>query len=189
MKLALAAAVLVVGCDARAQGSGSGSGSASAPAAPPAAQSPRPVVIPAGWVPLPEVADAGLAAAKDAARGRVTVVRSWGEPSLGCFATVVEIAGTRAEHAARIAESFRATLATDAQIEGWTFTDGPAAETTATLTRGAMKGSVRGRFAIDAAGVPSAAFAACFYNERDPARCQAACTGLLASLESPKVQP
>jgi hypothetical protein len=179
VKLALAALVMVVGCDARAQSA----------APPPPAQSPRPLAIPAGWVPLQHVADAGMVAAKNAARGRVTVVRAWGEPSLGCFATLVEIAGTRSEHAARIAETFRATLAVDTQVDGWTFTDGPAAEATATLRRGAMKGAVRGRFAIDAAGVPSAAFAACFHNERDPARCQAACTGLLASLESPKVQP
>jgi hypothetical protein len=179
VKLALAAAVAgaVLGCEARAQDAGPGPDQTSVQ-----------VAIPAGWTPLPTVVEAGLAAAAEA-RGRPLGVRAWGEPSLGCFATIVRVTGTRAEHVARVAEQFRATLALDTQIEGWTFTDGPAAEASATIARGVLRGALRGRFATDAAGLPHGAFAACFYNERDPARCQAACTGLLASLEPPKVSP
>jgi hypothetical protein len=186
VKLALAVACALVGCDARAQSGGS----AAPPAPTPATASPVPVTVPPGWVPLPAVGDAGLAAAADAARTRPIAVRTFGEPSLGCFVTIVEITGTRDEHAARVAETFRATLATTGQVDGWTYTDGPTAELSATVVRGGMRGAVRGRLATDAtSGVPHGAFAACFYNERDPARCQAACTGLLASLESPRVSP
>lgn len=181
MKVAVIACA-VVACDARAQGADV----APAPAPP---QSTVPVTIPAGWAPLPGVAEAGLAAANKAARTRATVVRSWGDASLGCFATVVEVTGARDEQAARVAESFRTTLAATAQIDSWTFTDGPAAEMTATVARNALRGSVRGWLVIDPTGVPHGAFAACFYNEREPARCQTACTALLASLESPKVSP
>jgi hypothetical protein len=179
VKLAAALTCALVGCDARAQSGVPGSATPLVP-----------VTIPPGWIPLPAMSDAGTAAAADAARTRPIAVRTFGEPSLGCFVTIVEITGTREEHAARVAETFRATLATTSQIDGWTFTDGPTAELSATVVRGAMRGAVRGRLATDAtSGVPHGAFAACFYNERDPARCQTACTGLLASLESPRVSP
>jgi hypothetical protein len=180
---------LVLGCDARAQTAEPPPPPTTTPTPTQPQRSPVPVTVPAGWVTLPAVAQAGQIAAKVAARDRPLVVRSWGQPSLGCFATIVEITSTRAEHAARLAESFRATLASDGPVDGWTVTDGPTAEASATLTRGALTGAVRGRLATDAAGVPHAVFAACFYNEREPARCQAACTGLLASLERPKVSP
>jgi hypothetical protein len=186
---ALTLALALVGCDARAQSGGTGSATPPSPAPLPTA-SPVPVDIPPGWVPLPAVGDAGLAAAADAARARPIAVRTFGEPSLGCFVTIVEITGTREEHTARVAETFRATLAATAQVDGWTFTDGPTAELSATVTRGTMRGAVRGRLATDAtSGVPHGVFAACFYNEREPARCNTACTGLLASLESPRVSP
>jgi hypothetical protein len=183
VKLAAALTLALVGCDARAQ-SGHPGGAA------PRVASPVPVTIPPGWVPLSTVSDAGATAAADAARARPIAVRSFGEPSLGCFVTVVEITAGRDEHMARIAESFRATLAATGEVAGWTYTEGRLAELSATVTRGTMHGAVRGRLATDAtSGVPHGAFAACFYNERDPARCQTACTGLLASLESPRVSP
>lgn len=185
-RTAAAIACAGLGCDARAQGADV------APPPPPQApqQSPVPVTVPTGWAPLPRVADAGLAAAAKAARTKATVVRSWGEASLGCFATVVEVTGARDEPALRVADTFHTTLtAATVQVDGWTFTDGPTAELTATIARGAQRGAVRGRVVMDATGVPHGAFAACFYNEREPARCQAACTVLLASLESPKVSP
>jgi hypothetical protein len=174
---ALACAVL--GCEARAQDA------EVLPATP--AQSPVPVAVPTGWAPLPEVAEAGRAAATKAARTQATVVRAWGEASLGCFATVVDVTGARDEPAAKVAETFRTALAADTQVDSWTFTEGPVAEMTASVVRGTQRGSVRGRIVIDPTGVPHGAFAACFYNEREPARCQTACTALLASLESPKV--
>lgn len=185
---ALAFACAVAGCDARAADGGSGAVSAN-PGDDVAAPAPTRVgvAVPAGWAQLPEVAGAGLAGVDEAARAR-TVVRAWGEPSLGCFATVVEIAGSRNEHMARVAETFRATLAGQAQVDGWTF-DEASGEMTATITRGVLHGSVRGRLVTDVTGAPHGAFLACFYNEREPARCQAACTSMLASLEPPKVSP
>jgi len=184
--IALACAAL--GCEARAADGGVGvsANPGGDLAAPPAVR--VGVAIPLEWEPLPEVAAAGLAAVGEAARGR-TVVRAWGTPSLGCYATVVELVAARGEHAPRVAETFRATLALGAQVDDWTYTDGAPAEARASIVRGAMRGAVRGRIATGTDGVPHGAFAACFYNERDPARCQAACAGLLASLEAPKVSP
>ena len=186
MVAALALACAGAGCEARAADGGSAGVSANpgddVTAPPPTRVG---VTVPPGWAALPEVAGAGLAGVDEAMRAR-TVVRAWGEPSLGCFATVVEIAGSRNEHMARVAETFRATMASGAQVDGWTFADATG-EVTATITRGVLHGSVRGRMATDVTGAPHGAFLACFYNEREPARCQAACADMLASLEPPKV--
>ncbi len=183
---ALAAALLcsgAAGCDARAQGAPD----------PLAGQSPVPVAVPVGWSPLPEVAAAGKTAAADAAGDRAIEVRSWGEPSLGCFVTVVEVTGTRDEHLAKMAESLRVTLDAALDLDGWTFTDGPvagkSAEVSATIAGNGLRGALRGKLVAEASRVPHAAVAACFYNDRDPARCQPACTALLASLETPRVVP
>ncbi len=63
------------------------------------------------------------------------------------------------------------------------------ASTVNKVARMTIRERSRGRIVIDPTGVPHGTFAACFYNEREPARCQTACTALLASLESPKVSP
>lgn len=180
MKLAAAAlACVAAACDARAQG-GAGSAAASAPAA----NLPVPVVIPSDWRPLEAPAEAARAAA-----GRALTVRSWGETGLGCFVTVVEVTGARAEPLAKVAAELQTTLAGLLSVEGWTFVDGAVGEVTATISQPPLRGALRGRLQASAAGVPHAAVAACFYNEREPVRCQTACTALLAGLEAPRVTP
>lgn len=172
-------------CEARAQGQDH----PAPPGPPPAPEPPPPVAIPAGWGPIAAAGEAGLAAARAANAERRVDVRTWGETGLGCFVTVVEAHGVRVEPLAKIAAALETTLGGLLTVEGWTFVDGPTAEVTARVTRGAMRGAVRGRLAADPTGLPHAAVAACFYNEREPVRCQAACTELLASLEAPRVTP
>lgn len=182
-KLAALALACAAACDARAQGAGSAAASA------PAANLPVPVVIPSDWKPLGAPAEAGRAAAGAGAAGRDATVRSWGETGLGCFVTVVEVGATRAEPLAKVAAELQLTLGTLLDVEGWAFVDGPIGEVTAELAQPPLRGALRGRLRANAAGVPHAAVAACFYNEREPVRCQTACTELLAGLEAPRVTP
>jgi hypothetical protein len=173
-----ALAVLLAGCDARAQ--------AADPVPLPVAV---PVLLPADWRPIAVASDAGQAAALIGNKDRRVTVRTWGETGLGCFVTVVEVDGVRVEPIARVASELQITLGTMLSVEQWQFVDGPTAEVSADVARGAMRGRLRGKLIADPTGVPHAAVAACFYNEREPPRCQAACTELLATLEAPRVTP
>jgi hypothetical protein len=200
---ALAAIACAAACDARAQG---GAGPAAAPAPGQAANLPVPVplMIPTGWKALEAPTEAGRAALGATMAERATV-RSWGEPGLGCFVTVVEVTSPRAEPLVKVAAELQQALGALLDVEGWAFVDGAIGEVTGTIARSAahgrdparvrspdhplLRGALRGRLRADAAGVPHAAVAACFYNEREPERCQRACTALLAGLEAPRVTP
>ncbi len=182
------------GCDAPARAQGSGSAAlapAPAPVAAPggADDATAPVTLPKAWLPLAAVAEAGLVAADHGNAAHPTVVRTWGDAGLGCFVTVVDITGTRAEQVAELAAELETTLRAAVDVEGWAFTDGAVAEVTATIVRGTMRGALRARLIAEPTGVPHAAVASCFYNDREPVRCQAACTTVLSSLEAPKVTP
>ncbi len=156
----------------------------------PALGAPTYVAIPDGWRSLPEVAAAGAAAAGVIAGGRaITHLETWGDPGLGCFVTIVEVASTRAVEVAEIADQLRAALTTTLAIDDWAATAGPNVEVSGTVARGRMRGRVRGRLIAAASGTVHATVAACFYNDREPARCQDACGRLLATLDAPKVTP
>ncbi|MCL4226772.1 MAG: hypothetical protein KJZ91_20100 [Myxococcales bacterium] len=193
--LALALLAATVACDAPARAQGGAPVAAADPPtpapgdAPVADPAPPPLTLPAGWSPLPEVAEASHAAATRGAGDRPVRVRAWGDPGVGCFVAVVDLTGTRDEPLAAIGAELRATLGGMVDVEGWTYVEGPVAEVSATFARPPQRGALRGRIVAAPAGVPRATIAACFYNEREPARCRLACDAALASLEAPRISP
>ena len=112
------------------------------------------VVVPAGWRALPELAKA---VGGDAA---------WGEPAMGCYAATLSMKGT-----ATADDVAKAMAITDVVTP-----DGDGVLAFA-FGKGAYHGRVRARIA---SGTTTAAL--CFWNEREPAACDAACTQLLGSL-------
>jgi hypothetical protein len=199
------ACAAAVGCDApaRAQGSGSAASAVATPDAPdvatPDAATPdvttpdltttAPFALPPGWRPQPPLAEAGMTAASRGAGGRAIAVEAWGDPGLGCFVTLVAVTGTRGEKVATIAAELETTLAAGFQVADWSVIDGQVAELSGRIVGTDRRGAVRGHVVVSPAGVPRAVVAACFYNEREPVRCDAACTALLTSLEAPRVTP
>jgi len=148
------------------------------------------VTIPAGWQVLPEVGATGVAAARATVRSRATTrAQTWGDPGLGCFVTIVDVTGARPTQLAEVAEELRGVLAATLAVEDWSTGGGPSIEVGGAISKGSMRGRVRARLVAEPSGVPHAAVAACFYNQREPARCQDACTRVLATLEAPKVMP
>jgi hypothetical protein len=134
------------------------------------------LAVPASWRPQPTLVAAARAAAATDAGPRPMSFAAWGDPVVGCFATAVTI-GLRSADVATVAGQLRAALATAVNVEGWTDDAGVLA---ARLNRAGWQGALRGL--ISARSAPHATVVACFYNDRAPTRCQAACDALLASL-------
>ena len=152
------------------------------------AWSPEPrhgIDVPAEWKELPEVAAAAVTAAREVV-GDVTVhAHAWGEPSRGCYLAVVELHGTARDTIESLKKELEASVGDGVELTAWTTS--PDAEDTSQIDArftGEMSGQLRAHLMLDARRVPHALAAACFYNDRQPAVCENACTPLLAMLAS-----
>jgi len=150
------------------------------------------VDVPTGWTEQPAIAEAAVAAAKQALAPDAAVhAHAWAEPARGCYLAIVEAHGTRREDLLKVIEQLQAGLG-DIELADWTTS--PDAEDQAeinarfTTTVGdapsvAMAGRIRVHLARDRQRFPHAVAAACFYNDRQPAACDDACAPLLSMLE------
>lgn len=124
------------------------------------------VTPPAGWMPLPQLASAAKAQI-DGARAE-----AWGEPAMGCYAATLTFA-QRGAVAAMIDEAKKSV----------TVHDVVAPTTVAGVLAFAFdKAPYQGRVRATLDGKTVSALA-CFWNEREPAACEAACTALIGSLK------
>lgn len=134
------------------------------------------VTVPGGWTVQPALADAARAAAVAEAGPRPLAIEAWGDPLRGCFATAIAI-GLRARDGETLADELRTALASVVSLDGWR-ADGGLLQ--ARLARPGWQGTLRGL--VSARTDLRATVIACFYNDRAPARCEAGCGALFASL-------
>jgi hypothetical protein len=122
------------------------------------------VTPPAGWMPLPQLASAAKAQI-DGARAD-----AWGEPAMGCYAATLTFA-QRGKVAAMIDDAKQSVTVHDVVAP---------ATPTGVLALSFDKSPYRGRVRATLDGKTVSALA-CFWNEREPAACEAACTALIGS--------
>ncbi|HVV82547.1 MAG TPA: hypothetical protein VHE35_05680 [Kofleriaceae bacterium] len=171
-----AAAVIALAVPAIALADGAGGTGSPAPRStePPP---PLPVLtVPPTWPEQPSIADAARAAAAPDAAGRPLAVDAWGDPNTGCFVVAIAL-GLQSADAATVLAQLRTALAAAAGVDGWHEDAGAAG---AHLSRPGWQGELRAQVSVRT--TPRASAVACFYNDRAPTRCQAACAGLLAPL-------
>jgi hypothetical protein len=146
------------------------------------------IVAPAGWEVLPAIAAAAVAAADQALAGNgQAAATAWGDRAGGCYAAVVELSGQRHDEVERIAAQLEHALRAAAEVSEWTAS--PGGEVATRFTVGGIQGQARAFLAVGSDRIPHLVAAACFYNDRNPAGCEASCTPLLARLEPPDVIP
>jgi len=140
--------------------------------------------VPAGWKELPEVAAAAVTAARSALEGVDVHGHAWGEPSRGCYLAIVELHGRRRDTIANLEKELAASLGEGTEITGWTTSPDAedASEIDGRFRTATMTGQVHAYLVLDRRRIPHALAAACFYNDREPAVCENACTPLLAML-------
>jgi len=146
-----------------------GSGVAVPPGVTPPFMPPKAAIVtpPAGWIAMPTVASAAI----DALGAKGATGDAWGEPAMGCYAVAVGFAAHDAKALladAKAAVSVRDVVEPPAQGGVLSFA----------FDRGAWQGRVR---AVIATGEVTAL--ACFWNDREPAACEAACVGVLGSMK------
>jgi hypothetical protein len=181
----LFALLVAAGCD--------GSPAAAAPPAvaePAAIQPGLAAALPADWIALPTVADAARTAATEV-RDVATRTAAWGDPAAGCYLLAVEVRGARRDRLRTVLDRLGWQLDAQAVMHAWQVpaVDVEPAELTGRLTVGGLTGAVRGLVSFDGRSLPRAGLAACFYNDRQPVDCEAACTLLLPQLQLPPVTP
>ncbi len=126
------------------------------------------ITPPAGWKPLLDLATAARTAI---ATDGVTVDTSeaWGEPAIGCYALHLVVHGgpSNADHIADGLKRANVTVTELAKPEG-------------ALSFAFSRAPYHGRLRATS-GSGSTAALACFWNQREPVVCEAACTTLLGS--------
>lgn len=165
--LVAAAALAACSPSDAAPGSGGPPPGVNPPFAPPRAQLATP---PAGWVPLPQLATAATGVLAGA------TADAWGEPAMGCYAAIMTF--TAKGKAGSIARRLRAQA--EAAVKLRDVVEPAASAETGVLAFGFDKTPYRGRVRVTIdAGVTALA---CFWNDREPVACEAACTGLLGGM-------
>ena len=161
MALALAA------CSASDAAPGSG-GSALPPGVTPPFATPVGSIatVPAGWVSLPALALAGRGAIEK------STADAWGEPAMGCYATALTFP-ERGPVRALLDDVKKAASVRDV-VE-------PSAAG-GVLSFAFDKDPYKGRVRANLDGRTVTALA-CFWNDREPAACEAACTAMIGSMK------
>lgn len=167
---ALAAALVACSSSDAAPGAGGTPPGVNPPFAAPRAQLATP---PAGWVPMPQLATAATGVL---AKANATA-DAWGEPAMGCYAAIVTFAAKG--KAGALAKALRKQV--EAAVKVSDVVEPAANAETGVLALTFEKAPYRGRarVAIDA-GVTALA---CFWNDREPVACEAACTALIGSMK------
>jgi hypothetical protein len=134
---------------------------------------------PAGWKPLPELATAARDGAKHAG---VTIdgVEAWGEPARGCYGAWLGMhagAGSPAAIANAMLQSMPPELAVTDLVKP--AGSGDAGILSLAFARAPYTGRVRAQ--LTKTGLVS--LVACYWNAREPAACEAACSELLGGLK------
>ncbi|HUS31781.1 MAG TPA: hypothetical protein VMZ53_24935 [Kofleriaceae bacterium] len=170
----LVAALPLAACRASEAGPGSGTGSAASSG----------LSAPAGWKALPSLANAAHDAAKTSGLA-VDSAEAWGETARGCYGTWLSLTTTRAKPL-KLADEFVKGIETEPSLAGIALTEvvKPAATTdndmlSLAFAKPPYRGKVRARLVND--GHITALV--CFWNEREPAACEAACGQLLGGLK------
>ena len=141
------------------------------------------ITPPAGWQALPTLAKAASDAAKDA-KIAIDRVEAWGETSRGCYAASFALRGSGGAPDV-MAEQLVTSLSADPAVFGILIRDvqkPPAGAKTGVLTLAFERGLYRGTLRASLASDGNIAALACFWNQREPAACEQACTTLLGSL-------
>ena len=150
----LVSCALIAACRAEAADAGAGS-----------AKSAAGLAIPAGWQAAPKIVEAM------AGSNAVERPEAWAEPAMGCYAVAFAVpGGAPAEVAEQLTGALGSgTVARDVVAPG---PDG------GTMTFSFERGVYRGRVRAELQRVESAVVA-CFWNDREPAACEAACKTIL----------
>lgn len=130
--------------------------------------------IPASWRALPE-----LQAAVARAAGANDGVGAWGEPAMGCYAVSLALRGGAAGVDAMATQLLDGARAEQLAVTDTALPDagGDRGVLAFAFARGAYHGRVRAE--LDADGAVRAR--ACFWNDREPRACEAACAPLVGS--------
>jgi len=137
---------------------------------------------PAGWKPLPELATAAGEAAKQA-NILVDGSEAWGEPARGCYAAWFALKATPAAPA-KIAEQLVASMTADVPGLATSEVVQPDAKAEAgVMSLAFAKAPYTGRVRTQIAKTGALTLLVCYWNEREPAACETACTGLLGALK------
>ncbi len=136
--------------------------------------------VPAGWRPLPAIATAAAAAAAKLDGVIVDGASAWGDPARGCYAVQLGLRGGTAaitELADQVLDGLAGSKAAGSGAVSFGEVIRPAASgdtLSFTFARPPYRGRLRARL-----GEGSITALACFGNQRDPARCDAACARML----------
>ena len=162
--------VALAACGASDAAPGAGSAVPVPPGVTPPFMPPKAAIVspPAGWIAMPGVATAAIDARGP--KGKVTG-DAWGEPAMGCYAVVV---GFAAHDAKALLADVKAQLGVRDVVEP----PPQGGVLSFAFDKGPWQGRVR---AVIATGEVTAL--ACFWNDREPVACEAACVGVLGSLK------
>jgi hypothetical protein len=144
--------------------------------------------MPAGWRAMPELVTAAADAGKQA-KLRVDGIEAWGEPSRGCYATWLSITGEPGAPSA-LADLMVASLSATPALAGITVSEivKPAVKTgprdeSGVLSLAFARAPYRGHLRAQIGKTGAYAVLACFWNEREPLACEAACSQLIGSMK------
>jgi len=138
------------------------------------------LAAPIGWQPLPPLA----AAARQAAGVTVLGSEAWADTTRGCYASWLAMRGAGAAPD-RLAEQLLKSITGEPTLAGVTVRDVVKPSAGADngvlafgFERGVYRGKVRAMLARDGKVVALA----CFWNQREPAACEQACTHMIGSM-------
>lgn len=164
--IAAAAAIAAIGCRTSEADPGSG------------------LSPPAGWQALPQLA----AAATDAAKADgVTIEGSeaWADQARGCYAAWVAWRGAKGAPE-KLADALVLAVSSEKSLEGIAVRDiakpTPGANV-GVVSLGFERGEYRGTFRAQLTREGQVAALACFWNQREPAACEAGCGKLVGSMK------
>jgi hypothetical protein len=121
---------------------------------------------PAGWVALPEIANAIGATAK------LDGIQAWGEPSKGCYAVSIAADGG----GDLVGELLAALAAEKVATTDIVKPTGATGVLAFSIARGTYHGKVRAQIDTD-----RVAALACYHNDREPLACETQCATFLGS--------
>jgi hypothetical protein len=162
----VAIAASAVGCGTSEAGPGSG------------------LTPPAGWRALPELAAAAAQAAKEAGV-TIDVGEAWADQARGCYAAWLSWQGAKGAPD-RLADALVLAVSSEKSLEGIALREvvkptpgGNVGVVSLGFERGEYRGTVRAQLTRE--GLVAAL--ACFWNQREPAACEADCRKLVGGMK------
>jgi hypothetical protein len=162
--LALASVAAVAAC-----------GQADAQSQPPPGAVRSGITAPKGWKPLPAIA-AAVQLVAPAPGVTVDGIEAWGEPAMGCYAVWLALHGSGGAPDV-VADQVLESLASEKIAVRDVVKPGDDGVLSLGVERGPYRGRLRAR--VDDGRL---AALACVSNQREPAACEVACTGVLGAM-------